>query len=431
MRLGCTNRFFAFLLLACLLPVLSAAAGAEYETVVREGLAALNSNDLATARQKLERASELQPQDPRIWLALAQTYFKANEPQRADAAAAKAAALAPDDPVTHHGLAIYHAAAGHWQQAGEWEERFARRRSGDSEALGRAAEFYLRAKAPQRAVELLRWGIANENRAPLQIRLAQALITAGMPKEATEPFEQAIRLQPYEERLYFELARLLLQLQDADQALGVLDRGRKIFDKSPQLELLRGIAFYAQRKFAGAVDSFLRSAALDPALEQPHAFLGRILSHAHDRLPEVTVRFASFEKANPENYLGYYLHAIALLEAMGPALDPEVGAQAERLLARAVELNAGHADSHFELGVLLAKERDFERAATHLVRAVELNPKSSKAHYHLARVYTRLGKGDQARSEQELHEKLTEQERQAMRSGMGLASESAFSDVVQ
>jgi tetratricopeptide (TPR) repeat protein len=431
MRFGCTIRFFAILLLACLLPVFCAAADSEYETAVREGLAALNANDLGTARQKLEQASKLQPQDPRIWLALAQTYFKAKEPQQGDQAAAKAAALAPDDSVTQHGLAIYHAASGHWQQAGEWEERFARQHAGDSEALGRAAEFYLRAKVPQQAVALLRWGIANENRAPLQIRLAQALIAAGAPKEAIEPFEQAIRLQPYEERLYFELARLLLQLQDADQALSVLDRGRKVFDKSPQLELLRGIAWYAQRKFAGAVDSFLRSAALDPALEQPHAFLGRILSHAHDRLPEVTARFAAFEKANPENYLGYYLHAIALLEAMGPSLDPEIAAQAQRLLSRALELNAQHADSHFELGVLLAKKREFEPAETHLLRAVELNPKSSKAHYHLARVYTRLGKTGQARAEQELHEKLTEQERQAMRSGMSSGAESAFSDVVQ
>ena len=60
-----------------------------------------------------------------------------------------------------------------------------------------------------------------------------------------------------------------------------------------------------------------------------------------------------------------------------------------------------------------------------------MNPNSSKAHYHLARVYTRLGKTEQARAEQELHEKLTEQERQAMRSGMAPSAESAFSDVVQ
>jgi tetratricopeptide (TPR) repeat protein len=428
MRTANTIRLLVSLLLALLC---GHAAQSDYETTLREGQAAFQANDLATARQKFEQASQIQPRDPRVWLALAQTLLKSNEPAQADQAAAKAAALASDDPATVHGLAVYHAAAGHWQQAAESEERFARQRPGDSEAIGRAAEFYLRAKAAKQAVEILRWGIANENRAPLQIRLAQASLAAGAPQDAVEAFEQAIRLQPYEERLYFELAHLLLQLQQADRALEVLDRGGKIFDKSPQLELLRGIAFYAQRKFTEAVDSFLRSIALNPRLDQPHAFLGRILSHVHDRLPEVTARFEALEKAKPENFLGYYLHAIALLEGMGPSLDPEISARAEGLLTRALELNDNHADSHFELGVLLAKKRDFEGAQKQLTRAAGLNPNSSKIHYHLARVYTRLGNTGEARAEQELHEKLTEQERQAMRSGMSARAESAFSDVVQ
>ena len=430
MRLRQTCRLSALLFSLLLLPGVCAAQD-EFETAMRDGLAALNANDLAAARRTLEQASQLQPRNPRVWLALAQVYLKSNETESADQAAGKAAALAPGDPVTLHGLAIYHAAAGHWRQAAESEERFARLRPGDSEAVGRAAEFYLRAETPQQAVDLLRWGISNENRAPLQIRLAQASVAAGAPRDAITAFEEAIRLQPYEERLYFELARLQLQLQDAAGALASIEKGRKVFDKSPQLELLRGIALYAQRKFADAVDAFLRSAELDPQMEQPHAFLGRILSHAHGRLAEVTTRFAAFEKANPQNHLGYYLHAIALLESMGPSLDNAIAGRAETLLARALEIKEDHADSQFELGVLLAKTRNYEQAEKHLARAVELNPKSSKSHYHLARVYTRLGKTEQARAEQQLHEKLTEQERQAMRSGMSSNAESAFSDVVQ
>ncbi len=425
------NRLFVFLLVVGLLPGLYAEPQESFESAMRDGMAAVQAKDLATARQKFEQASRLRPQDPRVWLALAQIDFKSGDTEQADQAAAKAAALAPGDPATLQGLAIYYAAANHWQQAAEAEERLARLRPGDSGAVGRGGEFYLRAKQPQKAVDLLRWGIANDNRAALQIRLAQALIATGKPQDAIEPFEQAIGLEPYEERLYFEEARLLLQLQQTDQALAVLDRGGKIFDKSPRLELLRGIAYYAQRKFSAAVDSFLRSATLDPGFAQPHAFLGRILSHAHDRLPEVTACFTAFEKANPENYLGYYLHAIALIEGLGPEPDAAATAEAERLLSRALELKEDHADSHFELGALLAKKHDFEGAEKHLKRAIELNPDSSKAHYHLARVYTRLGKTEQALAEQKLHEKLTEQERQQMRSGMASGAENALTDVVQ
>jgi tetratricopeptide (TPR) repeat protein len=410
---------------------LRSADTAAYEAAFRAGMQAIQNNDLPSARENFEQASRLQPKDPRVWLALAQTYLKLNDTQQAAKAAAEAATLAPDDPATLHGLAIYHSAAGQWPQAAEAAERFARQRPRDSGAVLRAAGFHLRAEAPQKAVELLHWGVANENRADLQILLARASAAAGAPRDAVMPLEEAIRLQPYEERLYFELARLQLQLQDAGGALGTIEKSRKIFDKSAQLELLRGIALYAQRKFADAVAAFLRSAELDPALPQPHAFLGRILSHAHDRLAEVTARFAAFEKANPESYLGYYLHAAALLEGMGPSVDPEIAARAEQLLSRSLELKEDHADSQFELGVLLAKNRDYERAEKHLTRAAELNPKSSKTHYHLARVYTRLGKTEQASAEQELHQKLTEQERQAMRSGMSSSAESAFTDVVQ
>jgi tetratricopeptide (TPR) repeat protein len=431
MRPGPTIRFLAVVLALFAVTDSRCADPAAYEAAFRAGMRAIQNNDLPAARENFEQASQLQPKDPRVWLALAQTYLKLNDPQQADQAAAKAASLAPEDPTTLHGLAIYHAAAGQWLKAAQAGEKFARQRPRDSEAVLRAAGFHLRAEAPQKAVELLRWGIANENRADLQVLLARASAAAGAPRDAIAPLEEAIRLQPYEERLYFELARLQLQLQDAVGALGTVEKSRKIFDKSAQLELLRGIALYAQRKFGDAVAAFLRSAELDPNLPQPHAFLGRILSHAHDRFAEVTARFAAFEKANPESYLGYYLHAIALLEGMGPSLDPEIAERAEQLLSRSLELKEDQADSHFELGVLLAKNRDYERAEKHLARAVELDPKSSKTHYHLARVYTRLGKTEQARAEHELHEKLTEQERQAMRSGMGSNAESAFSDVVQ
>jgi tetratricopeptide (TPR) repeat protein len=222
-----------------------------------------------------------------------------------------------------------------------------------------------------------------------------------------------------------------MSLQDFDGSLETIAQGEKIFSKSPQLELLRGIAYYGQRRFPEAVDAFLRSAELGPTLEQPHAFLGRILSHAHGRLDRVTARFAAFAAVTPESFLSQYLYAAALLEGMGPAVQPEVAGKAEELLRRSIERKGDFADSHFELGVLLAKKRDFEGAEKHLERSAALNPKSSKTHYHLSRVYTRLGKNEQAEAERALHEKLTEEERQAMRSGMASETQPALGGMIR
>ncbi len=418
-------------LLGVALALQLSAASAQYETAVNSGLAALRANDLPAARRNLEQASTMPEADALVWLALAQTYRGSSEPERADEAAAKALTMAPDDPRILHELAMYHAAVSRWADAASMEERSARLRPQHAEAAQSAVALHLRAGQPEKAVSLARWGIEQHNSADLRLLLAQAHVAAGNPKPAIEALEEAIKLQPYEERRYFELARLRMTLQDFEGSLGTIAQGEKIFSKSPRLELLRGIALYGQRRFSEAVDAFLRSAELGPGMEQPHAFLGRILSHAHDRLDRVTARFAAFAGAAPNSHLSQYLYAAALLEGMGPSVQPEVAGKAEELLQRSIELKEDFADSHFELGVLLAKKREFASAEKHLERSVALNPKSSKAHYHLSRVYARLGKNEQAETERILHEKLTEDERQAMRSGMASETQPALGGVIK
>jgi len=407
------------------------AAGAQYKTVLTAGLTALRANDLPLARRSLEQASKMPEADAMVWLGLAETYRRSSEPERADQAAARALGMAPDDPRVLHDLAMYHSTTENWAAAAAMEERAARLLPENTEPVQNAIGLHLRAGQPEKAVSLAQWGIEQQDSTDLRLLLAQAHLAAGNPKPAIEALEGAIKVQPYEERPYFELARLRMSLEDFAGSLETIDRGERIFSKSPQLALLRGIALYGQRRFPEAVDAFLRSAELAPGLEQPHAFLGRILSHAHDRLDRVTARFAAFAAATPENYLSQYLYAAALLEGMGPAVNPETASKAEALLRRSIERKEDFADSHFEIGALLAKMRDFESAEKHLKRSVELNPKSSKAHYHLSRVYARLGKNELAEAARALHEKLTEEERQAMRSGMASETQPALSGVIK
>jgi len=420
------------LVLLLVLTCTSQISGAtQYETALNAGLAALRAGDLPSARQNLEQASLMPEAGAMVWLALAETYRRLPDPEQAEQAAAKALQMGPNDPRVLQGLATYQAALGRWAEAASMAERSARLLPQSGDAVQTAVGLYLRAEQPEQASALAQWGLEQNDSTDLRLLLVQAHLAGGNAKLAVEVLERAIQLQPYEERPYFELARLQMSLQDFEGSLATIARGEKIFSKSPQLELLRGIAFYGQRRFSEAVDAFLRSAELGLKMEQPHAFLGRILSHAHDRLDRVTARFAAFAAATPESYLSQYLYAAALLEGMGPSLDPATAAKAEALLQRSLELKEDFADSHFEFGVLLAKKREFEGAEKHLQRSVELNPKSSKAHYHLSRVYARLGKQEQAERERSLHEKLTEDERQAMRSGMAPETQPALSGMIR
>jgi Flp pilus assembly protein TadD len=182
--------------------------------------------------------------------------------------------------------------------------------------------------------------------------------------------------------------------------------------RSAQIELTLGVACYSMRRFSDAVDAFLRVIRIDPGVEQPYIFLGRMLDQTASKLPDVTAAFAALAQANPKSYTADFLYGKAL--AFGGKRD-----EAEAFLRKSVEENDEFWESHFELGGVLEGKRDFAGAAREFHRAAELSPKNPGVHYRLARVYDRLGKADEAKAEHALHEKLTEEENAFIRRQAG------------
>src|ERR1019366_5703787 len=97
------KRSFAFLL--CV--VAGALAAPSFEEEFRRGLLALSGNDLAQARQRLEKASRVQPDNAMVWAALAQTYLRVHETALANAAAGRASRLSTADSPVQHALAMF------------------------------------------------------------------------------------------------------------------------------------------------------------------------------------------------------------------------------------------------------------------------------------------------------------------------------------
>jgi tetratricopeptide (TPR) repeat protein len=227
-------------------------ASSAYDDSFRAGLTALQSGDLASARTNLEAARKVAPRDGRVWVALSQTYWRLHKDAEAEDAAAKAAVLAPEDPVVLQGLAIYY----------------------------------------------------SETKQPLKAARAQAKYSAKVSEHGGAGERAA--------ELYFEAARPLLDQQQFAEAAVILTEGVARGLKSAQLELALGVSYYGLRRFDDAADSFLRTIEISPETEQPYTFLGRILDQIPGRLPQVTRRFAEFESAHPESAAGYLLHAKAL-----------------------------------------------------------------------------------------------------------------------
>ena len=334
---------------------------------LRQGLVALNKNDLVHAREFLEKAAKLYPQSAVVWVALAQTYLKSGQKDMAVQAAGRAEQFGANTPPVQHALALFYAGTGDFAKAAEWERRFAATPGAGAKAAANAAALSLEAGQPEEAVK---W--------------AEAALRSGDTEVFLSDFGQA-----------------LLQHGDFAEALAILEKGHRQFPRNPQIALAYGVACYAQRRPAESVGAFLEVIRLDPSVEQPYVFLGRILEHAGGRLPEIIASYAAWEKKAPENYLPVFLHAKALAASSNPdALEIETR------LRRSIELNGAFSESRLELGALLSSQSKWPEAARELSRSIELNPGQSRAHYELARVYLRMGKPDLARAERAEYERL-------------------------
>src|SRR5438552_14811403 len=117
-------------------------ASSTFEESFRTGLLALQSGDLHAAETNLEAAAKLAPRNGRVWVALAQTYWKLNENVKADAAAAKAEALAPRDPLVLSSLAIYYGESGRALKSANAQARYAALVPQDVSARERAESLY-------------------------------------------------------------------------------------------------------------------------------------------------------------------------------------------------------------------------------------------------------------------------------------------------
>lgn len=377
------------------------AAQESFEGELRQGLLALNGNDLVQARQSLEKASRLKPDNPVVWAALAQTYLRANERQQAEEAAGRAADLASGNPVVEHALSTFYSETGDFAKAAAAERLYAASKPADSQAAAHAAALSLQAGEAHEAIQWTRAALQQTDTAELHHLLGQAYIAANQPEEGVPELRHAVERDPRAWTYVFDLGQVQMRRGDFTGALATLDQGRQRFPNNAQIQLAYGVAAYGQRRFADAIDAFLKVTRIDASVEQPYVFLSRILDQAGDRLPEVVAAFARWEQAEPRNNLAACLHAKALSAAAG---DPAV---IEAELRRSIQLDDSYWEAHFELGVQLLKKHEWKEAAAELSRSIALNPRVAAAHFQLARAYDRLGEPERAKAERSEHERLT------------------------
>ena len=372
-----------------------------YDELLRNGLAALSVSQLEEARSNLERAVKVKPDGGEAWAGLAQVYAKLNFAVSARTAAAKADTLARNNPAVLRGLADYYANTPDKARAADYAEHYwLAAGSHDREAILRAVSLRLEAKQPKPAIALAVKALAAGDRADLRALLARAYEADGQASRAVNEFNRAILLDPYEEANYFELGQLLIDQENFATARQVLEAARKIFDKSPEIELALGGAYYGLKQYDDAAFAFLKTVTLEPQTAQAYMFLGRVLDQSTRWLPEITTVFASFAESQPRQYLPQFLYGKAL------RLGGKDKVEAEARLRKSILLEDRFWEAHLQLGLLLADKADLTNAEHELKKSAALAPENPVPYQQLARVYDHMGKPADAKAARTAAERI-------------------------
>jgi tetratricopeptide (TPR) repeat protein len=364
---------------------------------VQAALAAVERGRWVEARVLLEQAVRNRPSDGRLQAGLAAAYVGLSMKAEA-AAAARRAENSPPAPVTQHLLALYYARAGDRKRAAELESTYSRTPGADAAAGARAAMLWAEVGEWERAIEFGRPALDGGQRSDLLLpMLADAYESTGKQEDAIEMRRRLAVASPGSEEAQSGYGIALLRAGRFREAVEQLEKARRDFGKSPQIELALGSGYYAQRRFGEAGARFLRVIDLDPAIHQPYIFLARMIDQLPDRSAEILARAGAWYEAVSHPFAPY-VYAKALMAAAS-AEQEKIG----HLLHESIARDGKVWEFHFELGQWRESRREWDEAAKAYEAAIACEQNRAEPHYRLARVYDRLGRSGDAHRQREIH----------------------------
>lgn len=193
----------------------------------------------------------------------------------------------------------------------------------------------------------------NESLAPVHVNMGRIHNASGNEALATQEFERAQRLEPY----------------NADALAGMAQTLEK------------------QKRLKEAEDMFRRAAVLRPDFWDGYSKLGNFYMR-QKRPAEAEKQFAKVIELTPDNYVGYLNRGAALIEA--DRLD-----EAANMLQKAASLAPAYG-TFANLGQVYFRQKKYAEAAKYTEQALKLNDKDFRLWTNLAGMYRFLGRDPDA-----------------------------------
>lgn len=212
-------------------------------------------------------------------------------------------------------------------------------------------------------------------------QLGRFLLRLGGPErlaEAVVHLRRAIEIDPRQYDVRFELIAAYRALGDRAQASNQLDFLTDARPSDPRVFYTSALLATDREDFAAAIRDFKEALRRDPRFFSAWQDLG-IAYIKQKSWPEAVDTFAELSRLKPDSVDVAYLQALSLYNAGYPQ-------EAELEVRRALRTNAGAAEAHTLLGIILASRGNANiEASEALSQAIALNPNSFDAHFYLGR----------------------------------------------
>jgi tetratricopeptide (TPR) repeat protein len=325
----------------------------------REGVTALNENDLKTAQSKFEAVIRLAPAAEQGHSALGAVLVREGQWAAGIHELEKALAIKPNDGAARLNLAMVYAQTG---------------------AHGKAIPLFAKLEAAAKAEQ-------HPLSTPVLQQYARSLEQAGQTQAAIAHMKQAVTQESQNAELRDELGSLYAI--EKNWALAEVQFTEAVNLKSDftAAHLYLGLTMAAEQK-EGAEDELKRAYALAPDEPGVALAVGKAMSEAGHDAAAIPILEHAIELA-PKSSAGRYQLAL-VLQRVDRIEDAIV------LLKQVVEAEPKNSDALANLGMAFAQEHKATDGIPYLKRSIALNPKQATAHQDLAAAYIQINQIDDA-----------------------------------
>lgn len=371
----------------------------DYQGYFAAGLAYKGLQQWDPAIELLQRAARLNSSSYEIHYELGLVLAEAGQTERAIRELRAAERIRPSAPEVHDQLAQSLAKRGQKELAQkEHAESVALAARGDAQAaagkLNAQANELLGAGNARAAAGAYREALrADPNNPQLHYNLSLALDRLGDQSAERRELEKAVQLSPDLAVAHNQLGILALQrgqMAEAEAAFKKAIAGDPLYaDAQNNL----GVLYSREGKDSDAAALYLQAIASDPKYAKAYVNLGILLAQ-HGQVAQGEQQLRTAIQINPSDPGPY--------TALG-MIQGKTGRAAEAVesFRKVVSLVPNSADAHLNLGIALVDQYDRTNGFKEFSEAARLDPHSAAVHYNLGRFYFETAKYEDARRELE------------------------------